>query len=142
MGWNIKQHMVVGVELEVDDIEVEVSPEIVEQQARYNTRTGEITHYETVVVKRRETTYRFLDKDFDDLEDLWGICEELGLQCHIDWSDNLVVIGKDVFTTDDLGRVDLCVGSTGLEHLTKMFDEVSAILPGYNIELVSTYTAG
>lgn len=64
MGVDYVQYCVFGFSIEAEDLLVELSPEIVEEQPRYDTRTGQVSHYEKVIVKQSEEVYRF-----EDLED-------------------------------------------------------------------------
>ena len=89
MGVDYVQNCVFGFAVKAEDLVVELSPEIVEEQPRYDTRTGQVSHYEKVIVKQSEEVYRF--EDLED-EELYVLAKKISekypdLECCVDSDD-------------------------------------------------------
>lgn len=78
MGLHIYQHAIVGVKLSVKDLKKVVSPAVYHEQARYDTKTGEVNGHERVLVKEEKLVYAVGPYEFDEL-------------CSINFKDELIV---------------------------------------------------
>lgn len=70
MGCDYYCDCVIGVKLSVKEIEKVISEAVYEDQKRYDTKTGLVSHVERVLVKQREVKYRFGNLEFDDVWDM------------------------------------------------------------------------
>lgn len=66
MGLDIYQKAIVGVKLSVKDLKKVISPAIYHEQARYDTKTGEVKGYERVLVKQEQSVYAVGPYEFKD----------------------------------------------------------------------------
>lgn len=66
VGLDIYQKAIVGVKLSVKDLKKVISPAIYHEQARYDTKTGEVKGYERVLVKKEQSVYAVGPYEFKD----------------------------------------------------------------------------
>ena len=99
MGVDYIQNCVFGFAVKAEDLLVELSPEITEEQPRYDTRTGQVSHYEKVIVKQSEEVYRF--EDLED-EELYVLAKKIG--------EKYPDFEAQVYTDDNYDEVGIYVG--------------------------------
>lgn len=142
MGVNYTQNCILGFVIKAEDLLVELSPEISEEQPRYDTRTGKVSHYENVVMKQAETVYRF-----ENLEDDWmpELVESISnkyphLYCGYNTNDPeydtpYIYIGYQLGESNDNGNNELLDGEISLEELEVMKNNIIKQFPEFQDEI-------
>lgn len=126
MGLDIYQKAIVGVKLSVKDLKKVISPAIYHEQARYDTKTGEVKKYERVLVKQEQSVYAIGPYEF---EDQWSIRFKKNNkdELRVSADEYFVYIGLDA--TVDIDRDagisgTILKGSISLSGLSKIIGEV------------------
>lgn len=124
MGVNYTQICMIGICF--DDVVTETSPPQYEQQARYDTQTGKVDHYEQVLIKQPEKVYQADGLLEDEFEYLVSSLEEKynNLLVFTDWDNLKIYVGKSIGNTVDFGRADLLKGSFDLPKIISVFNEL------------------
>lgn len=116
MGVNYSQTCILGWVFDSDDVEREVSPAKYEQQARYDTKTGEVSHYDNVLVKARDYALELAGEKADCIWELSeAVAKKFGLQCATD--EDTFYIGIKLGEQTDYGRADLLDDTVCLDDL-------------------------
>jgi hypothetical protein len=128
MGVNYEQIAVLGIEVKAKDCKVITSPAVYEKQNRYNSKTGKVSHQETVLVKEEEYKYSFGGFEFEDFWDLGNDADfrdmfidpnlEMVYVCD-DYSDGRYLIGYKIGDDADCGRATLLDGEISVAELVE-----------------------
>lgn len=127
MGLDIYQKAIVGVKLSVKDLKKVISPAIYHEQARYDTKTGEVKGYERVLVKQEQSVYAVGPYEFKDQHSIQfkkNNKYELGVSYK---SDDFVYIGltAPIDMDGDTGvDGEFLDGSISLSGLSNAIDQV------------------
>lgn len=151
MGINYEQKCMLGFIIEEEKIGKEISPAVIEEQPRYDPKTGKIEKYEKIIVKYAEYSYEFLGyvcEDFYDLyEELVEHFEnlpELNIQVEIiyDGKQQFISIGRNLIETNDYGRASLIDGILTIEELLEHQKQLKEIFPDQEIALHFSTSVG
>jgi hypothetical protein len=126
MGINYKQYCLVGKAYHLSDLEVVDSEEITEKQPRYDSKTGKVKSYETVIVKEEESHYELLGASVEEPYEFEEFFRKKGLSVVTD--DEFLYVGHLLGEYKDFGRADLLEGSVELNELSSIVTKVEAIL--------------
>lgn len=137
MGVDYVQNCVFGFFIEVEDLLVELSPEITEEQPRYDTRTGKVSHYENVVVKQSEEVYRFEDLEDEEIHILANLIYKKypDLECHVgsddDYRPSGIYIGYNLGDGDNDWGTRLLDGEVSIDELLNMKNSLANNFPEF-----------
>lgn len=116
MGVNYDQKCILGWAFERDDVEKEIRQAEYEQQPRYDTKTGEVTHHESVLVKARDYVLELAGEKADCMWELSeAVAKKFDLQ--VDRDAETFYIGISLGDPFDMGRVELLNGTVCLDDL-------------------------
>lgn len=143
MGFNYTQHCIFGFKLKVEDLLVELSPEVSENQPRYDTKTGKISHYEKVIIKKAQKVYRFEDIEDDWIPEFVELINEKypGLSCsyntdNADFDTPYIYIGCNIGSmNDDWSRHKFLEGEVSIEQLLEMKNKISEYFPDFQDQI-------
>jgi len=136
MGTNYNQYCIVGIKLHADDIRHVVSPDEFEEQPRYDTKTGKVSHLEKVLVKKESVIMKYRDFQID-YDSIFEFGEELVLHykeslpelTYVSDQDNdYVVIGLFLLSSESYGRVELLEGSSSISEIQELATQVANAL--------------
>ncbi len=128
MGTNYYQQCIIGVHFTEEELKKITSPAVFEKQPRYNTRTGKIDHYETILVKNEEYHYSFMGNDFYDLEDIELFINGLDVLVTSKNENTHLYIGQYIYGHVDYGRVELIETEISADSFIKTVESVSNLL--------------
>lgn len=136
MSVNYSQTCIIGVAIPTERLRHVLVPAKYDNQPRYDTKTGAVTHYEKVLIQREEYIYRLFSKDYEYLYEIEeGMRSKFDLDTGFNSEETMIYIGKSVGKSEDLGRVDLLSGEISFEELNTIKDEVSSKIPDYEIKI-------
>lgn len=140
MGTSYRQYCLIGFFVPKDELEVEISPEIIDKQPRYDTRTGEITHYQTVIVKHAKNKYVFDEETDESIEDLAYLLQKkykgLHFITHYDYCSGDcegLYVGYNLLNKNNNSNIELLNGVLSLEFLEEMKQKIQKIFPDRGI---------
>jgi len=139
MGVDYNQYCYVGFKVDIEDLEVVVTPEVTEDQPQYDTKTGEITHYDTVVIKDEESHYKFYDLILEDADDMtYDIEERYDVSCHHDYDEETLLVGVEIGQElkEGWSRINLLDGEFSFDELNEIKNKVQEKFPDREISLV------
>lgn len=130
MGVNYTQHCILGYGGDLEDYKVVIEDKQYEKQPRYDTKTGEISHYENVLVKNEESHYKLFgcenEYGYELLEDL---SRKYKLNVGFDFYNAAdFAIGYHLGDGKDCGRVDLIEGVVDVDWVVEKRKELADIL--------------
>lgn len=129
MGVNFTQYCILGLEVDCDELKVVTSPEKYESQPRYNTKTGEITHRECVVIQEEQSHYEFLGCVDECIYELGLQLEDMyDIDFIYDNDCNVMYLGKKLGDEYDCGRVDLLSGYENIPTVVEWSKELAKTL--------------
>jgi hypothetical protein len=146
MGVNYNQTCILGWAFERNDVEREVRPAEYEQQARYNTKTGEVSHYDNVLVKARDYVLELAGEKADCLWELSeAVASKFDLQCAMDHDEDTFYIGIKLGEKTNYGRADLLNGTVcmvdlapGINRLRELQEEIAGDDPAIALHFIGS----
>ena len=138
MGVNYYQYGIVGFTTTQGDCKKVISPAQYKEEDRYDTKTGNKTHTENILVKHEESIYKLEGEEFTDF---WDILDSNNFDTIYDNQGDVLFVGKALYT-EDYGKVNLLEGSYSLQDLKNMFEEVQEQFPNRIIGLHFTNHIG
>jgi len=134
MSTNYRQKCIVGIKIDSCDIIKEISPNVFEQQSRYDTKTGVETHKEAVLVQRGENVSEIFGETYGEY--IYDVAKQLGkrfaMDCICDAEEGELFLGIQIGENEDCGRADLLQGKVSLDDLEGYVDEIWGKLPHNN----------
>lgn len=143
MGVNYDQKCMIGLRVDIDDIKVVISEAVYEDQNRYDSRTGKVTHVEKVLVEEERSRYEFMGEAHGEWEVLgYNVARKLKLQCYTEYGyydqDKFFCIGEFIGESDDCGNVDLLSGELSLSEISEIFERVGNILGPVSLHFLNS----
>lgn len=142
MSYSYYQYCILGFGIPASELEIEISPIETEDQPRYDTKTGKISHYETVVIKSGESVYRFQDLEAEHPSEL---AEEIEIKYpnliakyqngEYGNAMDFLYIGFEVGEQTDVGSINLIDGSLSLRDLSEIENQLIEMFPRYRNEI-------
>lgn len=134
MGVIYKQYAILGIKINKEDIKRVVSEAIYEERPRYDTRTGEKTHLEKVLVREEEEVYEFMGVSSPCFYELYEeLCkafrEDLDVELTGGYNDEeCIYIGKKLGVNTGGYSLDGLEGELSLDDLVDLDSKVYKIL--------------
>lgn len=128
MGVDYTQYCLVGVRVNVQDINVIVEEAVYEYQNRYDTKTGKITHVEKVLVKSQVSKFVFNDKEYKSISNIEYDYEDMIFVYNYD--ENAFYLGIPVTDPSYYGPFHFLEGFFLKEEILELFEEASKKLNG------------
>lgn len=129
MGTNYTQHCIVGLAIPVEEVKTIISPQEIEFQNRYDTRTGKVIGQERVVIKEQVCEYILAGSKSDcphALSDMINGNDGHQLSCWFIY--DVFYIGLPIVEASEYGRVELIEDEITLDVLKSAFAEASKSL--------------
>lgn len=123
MGVDYTQHCLVGVRVNVADINVVVKEAIYEDQNRYDTRTGKITHVEKVLVKSQVSKFVFNNKEYENIYNIENDYKDMTFIYNYD--ESAFYLGIPVTDPSGYGSFHSLTGFFLKEEILELFEEAS-----------------
>jgi hypothetical protein len=134
MGVNYTQHCIIGIKLNLKDLEVVTSPAIYELQNRYDVKTGKINKTENVLVKQKEYHYEFEGKIYKEYY-AWEIVEQSGFDGYTDeYRSRTIFLGFKI-KAQGHGNVDLIKEELTLDTIKEKFELMQKRFPNHPIKM-------
>ena len=140
MGVDYHQYCIIGIKILVEDLKVVTSPEVYEEQNRYDSKTGKVKGTERVLVKDEEYHYEWAGKIYEEYDDLCQIEFEDSAEAYI--LDDYLYCGYMIDVNEDHGRVNLMEGELTLEFIQEKFDLISKKFPDYPVKMCFMSSVG
>ena len=139
MGISYVQKSILGVKINKEDIRTVLSDAVYEEQSRYDSKTGQETHKEKVLVKGKEEIYEFMgvkNSYFYELDyDLEKAFPDLDVLTTGGYNDEeCIYIGKSLNMNSNDYTFDGMDGEITIKKLMELEKEVSIIL-GQEVKL-------
>lgn len=128
MGVDYTQYCLVGVRVNVQDINVVVKEAVYEDQNRYDIKTGKITHVEKVLVKSQVSKFVFNNKEYKDIYNIENDYEDMIFVYNYD--ENAFYLGIPVTDPNYYGPFHFLEGLLLKEEILELFEEASKKLNG------------
>lgn len=143
MGVDYSQLCMVGFRVSDEELLQTREDPVYEMQPRYNTKTGEKTHEEKVLVKEAEEVYSFFGYEECNINELCEILykplKDVGLDVKRDgggyYDVTGLVIGISIGDYEDFGRIDMLEGSISLEKIQEIADKIKKVFPNQEISI-------
>jgi len=125
MGVNFTQSCILGWSFNRGQVEKELCPPEYTEQSRYDTKTGEETHKERVLIKEREYILECAGERHEEMYELAAIvADKFGLSYIMDFEEGEFFIGITLGDDFDYGRVELLIGDVQLDELAAKLNKL------------------
>lgn len=123
MGIDYTQYCLVGVRVNIQDINVVVKEAVYEDQNRYDTKTGKITHVEKVLVKSQVSKFVFNNKEYENIYNIENDYKNMTFLYNYD--ESAFYLGIPVKEPNSYGSFHSLTGFFLKEEILELFEEAS-----------------